>query len=149
MKKSLFLMTLLFVCSVATGWMNGQSGFDLDSLIAQFDTAVPQGFTLQESGPDGENVFAVYKKSPQEVITVNLQKEHDIEFSDVEELAIDGRKAVFYHMGFDKNGGMAVFLQNGSGYLVVGYNKPFMGDEAVEPGELEEILNKIDLSRFE
>lgn len=42
-----------------------------------------------------------------------------------------------------------MFLENGSGYLVVGYNKPFMGDEIVEQGELEEIVNQIDFNRID
>jgi hypothetical protein len=42
-----------------------------------------------------------------------------------------------------------VFLNNDAGYLVFGYNKPYMGEEIVKKSELLEIVQKIDFSQFE
>lgn len=121
----------------------------MDVLKAEFEHAVPSGFNLDESGVDGVNLFLVYKKSPQEVITVNLQKDHRVEFSDTENLKIDGREAVFYYAGYKKSAGLAITLNEGTGHLIIGYNKPYMSDEDVKMDELTLIAEKVDLSKLE
>ena len=149
MKKTPLIITVLMAFSLVSGMLAAQSGRSLDAFVGQLNEAVPDGFILDDSGMDGEDIYAVYKRNTQEIITANLQEKNDVEFSDVEELMIQGRRAVFYHLGYEKNGGMAVFLSEGSGYLVVGYNKPYMGDEIVECRELEDIVGKIDLKSLE
>ena len=127
----------------------GQNNEKLELLKSAFDTAVPEGFKMDESGVDGVNLYLVYKKSPQEIISVNLQQDHRLEFSDTENLKIDGRVAVFYYAGYQKSGGLAITLKNGGGHLVIGYNKPYMGDENVKMAELTAIAEKVDLAMFE
>jgi len=98
---------------------------------------------------DGVNLYVVYKKSPQEIISVNLQQDHRLEFSDTENLTVDGREAVFYYAGYQKSGGLAITLKNEAGHLIIGYNKPYMGDENVKMAELTAIAEKVDLAMFE
>lgn len=126
-----------------------QENQKLDLMQTAFNKAVPSGFELDESGVDGVNLYLVYKKSPQEIITVNLQQDHRVEFSDTENLKIDGRDAVFYYAGFEKSGGLAITLNKGAGQLVIGFNKPYMGDKIVKMEELISIAEKIDLVKFE
>lgn len=126
-----------------------QENEKLNLLKTEFDKAVPEGFKMDESGVDGVNLYLVYKKSPQEIITVNLQQDHRLEFSDTENLKIDGREAVFYYAGYQKSGGLAITLHNGAGHLIIGYNKPYMGDENVKMAELTAIAEKVDPVKFE
>jgi len=149
MKKVSLMITILVVSFLVGAKITAQSGPSLELFVEQLNSAVPEGFSLDESGSDHGDLFAVYKKSPQEIVTANLQKKNDLEFSDTVELDIQGRRAVFYYMGFEKSGGMVVFLNNGAGHLVVGYNKPYMGDEIVEQAELEEIVKKLDIASLE
>jgi hypothetical protein len=127
----------------------GQENEKLNLLKAEFEKALPEGFEMNESGEDGINLFLVYKKSPQEIITVNLQQDHRLEFSDTENLKINDRDAVFYYAGYQKSGGLAITLKNDAGHLVIGYNKPYMGDENVKMAELTAIAEKVDLGKFE
>lgn len=126
-----------------------QENKKLDALKAEFEQAVPSDFELDESGVDGVNLYLVYKKSPQEVITVNLQQDHWVEFSDTENLKIDGREAIFYYAGYQKSAGLAITLNESTGHLIIGYNKPYMSDEDVKMEELTAIAEKIDLSKLE
>ena len=126
-----------------------QKNEKLEALKAEFSGAVPSGFELDESGVDGVNLYVVYKKSPQEIISVNLQQDHRLEFSDTENLTVDGREAVFYYAGYQKSGGLAITLKNEAGHLIIGYNKPYMGDENVKMAELTAIAEKVDLAMFE
>ncbi len=111
--------------------------------------AVPDAFKQAESGSDGQDIFAIYKKSPQEVISVNLRSVNDMAFDDVETLSIDGRKTIFFYAGTQKNGFLVVTLNNNAGYFFLGYNKPYMGDDIVKKDELLQIARKMNLSRFE
>lgn len=126
-----------------------QENQKLDLMKTAFNKAVPSGFELDESGVDGVNLYLVYKKSPQEIITVNLQQDHRLEFSDTENLKIDGRDAVFYYAGYQKSGGLAITLKNKTGHLIIGYNKPYMGDDIVKMAELTAIAEKVELGKFE
>ncbi len=147
MKK---LTLLLFAgMMLATFSALSQENEKLNLLKAEFEKAVPEGFKMDESGVDGVNLYLVFKKSPQEIITVNLQQDHLLEFSDTENLKIDGRNAVFYYAGYQKSGGLAITLKNGAGHLIIGYNKPYMGDENVKMSELTAIAEKVDLGKFE
>ena len=143
--KLLLLAGLL----LATFSAFSQENEKLNLLKAEFEKAVPDGFELDEKGVDGANLYVVYKKSPQEIITVNLQQDHRLEFSDTEKLEIDGRDAVFYYAGFEKSGGLAITLKNGAGHFVIGYNKPYMGEENVKMAELTAIAEKVDLGKFD
>lgn len=145
-KLFLFITAGLFLANLSAF---GQENEKLNLLKTEFDKAVPSGFKLDESGVDGVNLYLVYKKSPQEIITVNLQQDHRLEFSNTENLIIDGRDAVFYYAGFEKSGGLAITLNEGAGHLIIGYNKPYMGDDIVEMAELTSIAEKVDLGKIE
>lgn len=117
----------------------------LETLTSEFKKAIPKGFAIEESGTDKGNLYLVFKKSSQEIITVNLQKEHDIEFEDVDSFEHNNYQMTFYYAGFKKSAALVVFLNNTSKYLVLGYNKPYMGDEIVKKDELITIIDRIDL----
>lgn len=147
MKKITFLLFAGFLLAHLQAFTRDNN--ELDALKAEFSEAVPAEFELDESGEDGVNLYLVFKKSPQEVITVNLQQDNSISFSDTENVKINGHDAVFYYAGFKKSAGLAITLKNNAGHLVIGYNKPYMGDENVKMSELTTIAEKIDLGKFE
>lgn len=147
MKK---LIIILFAGIIMANFQAfSQNNEKLEVLKTEFSGAVPSGFELDESGMDGVNLYLVYKKSPQEIISVNLQQDHRLEFSDTENLTVDGREAVFYYAGYQKSGGLAITLKNEAGHLIIGYNKPYMGEENVKMAELTAIAEKVDLGKFE
>lgn len=149
MKSCRIISFLLYMVIISCSPAFSEDANSLETLKNEFGKAVPKSFKLAESGVDGENLYAVYKKSAQELITVNLQKDHEIEFEDTESQNVNGHKTIFYYMGFEKSAGIVVFLKDCKGYLVVGYNKPYMGDEKVRKEELISIIEKVDISKFE
>jgi len=148
MRRAVWSVVLVgfIVCS---GVCPAVAGTSPAMLIEAVEKALPSGFELDESGEDGENAYAVFKKGPQTVIAFNLQNKTDVEFFDTENLTVQEHEAVFYHAGTEKNGGLVVYLKGGASYLVIGYNKPYMGDEIVTKAELVEIAEKVDLGRLE
>lgn len=143
-----FAMALtIFICLAPA--LVAQQPMTVEGFTAEISRGIPEGFKMDENGRDKNDLYVVYKKNPQEIITVNLQKEYRIDFPEQETTAVDGRKTIFYYAGFNKSAGLVVYLKNNAGYLVFGYNKPYMGDEIVEKSELLDIVNKIDLSKFE
>lgn len=148
--KRLFILSLtICIFSLFNASLFAQKTVSIDAFNKEIRKGIPQDFKLDESGVDKENLFAVYKKTPQEVITVNLQKDYHIEFPEQETLTVADHKTIFYYAGFNKSAGLVVFLKNDAGFLVFGYNKPYMGEEIVKKEELIEIVEKIDLSKFE
>jgi hypothetical protein len=147
--KRLFLTLSICIFSLLSLFVNAQNSVTTDEFISEIRKGIPEEFKLDESGLDKKNIYAVFKKTPQEVITVNLQKDYNIDFPDQETSTINNRKTIFYYAGFNKSAGLVVFLNNDSGYLVFGYNKPYMGEEIVKKEELIEIVKNIDLIKFE
>ncbi len=149
MKKSFYLIFVVSIFVLFNSSVLAQKSISADQFSKEIAKAIPEGFKLAEKGTDKDNLFAVYKKSPQEVITVNLQKDHKIEFADQETLTVNDHKSIFYYMGFEKNAGLVVYLKGNAGYLVLGYNKPYTGEETVKRDELTNIVKKLDLTWFE
>ena len=147
--KRLFLTLGICIFSLFSFYVNAQNLVTIDEFIKEIEKGIPKEFKLDESGLDKNNMYAVFKKTPQEIITVNLQKDYRIDFPDQETLTVNNHKTIFYYAGFNKSAGTVVFLNNDSGFLVFGYNKPYMGDEIVKKEELIEIVKNIDLSKIE
>ena len=134
---------------LVTLMLYAENDSQIDVLTSLFSKALPEGFELDDSGMDKENVYVVFKKGAQEIIAVNWQKDYQIEFDDVDSFEHQGRKMIFYYAGFKKNGGLVVFLQNDAGYLVLGHTKPYMGEAIVKKEELISIIEKIDFGKIE
>lgn len=149
MKSVVYFLMAIAISLIAASSSSAQNSMKIEDFTRHISKGIPAGFKQDESGTDKKNLYAVYKKSPQEVISVNLQKDYRIEFPKQETTIFDGRKTIFYYAGFDKSAGLVVFLKNDAGYLVFGYNKPYMGEEIVKKSELLDIVKKIDLTDFE
>ncbi len=149
MKRLIYSAFVIGVFVMFGSSVIAKNAMNIDEFTKEISKAVPKEFKFDEKGTDKGNLYVVYKKSPQEVMTVNWQKEYDIEFPDQETTTVKGHKTIFYYMGFKKSAGIVVFLKNNAGYLVVGFNKPYMGEEIVKKEELIDIVKKLDLSRFE
>jgi hypothetical protein len=140
---------VVFICSFFSFSAFSQKAISLEDFTSEISKGIPEDFEIDENGTDKGNLYAIFMKSPQEVITVNLQKDNRIEFPEQENLTVNNHKAIFYYAGFEKSGGLVVFLSGDAGFLVFGYNKPYMGEEIVEKEELIQIVKNIDLSKFE
>ncbi len=147
--KRFFLTFGICIFSLFSLFVKAQNTVTTDEFLIEIGKGIPEEFKLDESGLDKNNVYAVYKKTPQEVITVNFQKDYRIDFPDQETSMVNNHKTIFYYAGFNKSAGLVVFLNNDSGFLVFGYNKPYMGEEIVKKEELIEIVKNIDLNKFE
>lgn len=155
-EKTLLACIFASILFLQTAWAGDGANFknlsetkQVEVLKSETRKAVPGAFQQAETGSNGLEIFAIYKKSPQEVISVNLRETNDMTFDDVETLSINGRKAVFFYAGTQKNGFLVVTLNSNAGYLFFGYNKPYMGEEIVTKDELVQIAKKINLSKFE
>lgn len=138
---------LFLIATLISVNLSAKSNPQLQSLQSEFTKAVPAGFKIDESGTDKKNLYLVFKKTPQEVITINLQSKYEIEFEDVDTFTHKNYKMTFYYAGYEKSAGLVVFLKDK--HLVIGYNKPYMGDEIVKKEELISIIDKVKIENIQ